>query len=61
MDTREQVLHAFVHDLHMTLASINTFPASSQLMLASKRYMLSCMILHVFKLDARVHYSSSIQ
>ena len=43
------------------LASVNTFPASSQWMLGSKRYMLSYMILHAFKLDARVHYSLSVQ
>ena len=43
------------------LVSINIFPGSSQWMLASKHYMFSCMILHAFKLDARVHYSSSVQ
>ena len=32
------------------LAGVNTFPASSQLMLMSKRYMFLCMILHAFKL-----------
>ena len=42
------------------LASANTFSSSSQWMLASKCYVLSCMILHAIKLNARVHYSSSV-
>ena len=72
MDAREQVLHALMHDVHMTLMSKfirkrqhlsieQSVDAREQVLHALKCYMLSCMILRVFKLDARVHYSLSIQ